>query len=321
MNHTENHNTDNLLSNTEKWGYSFLGNTLGLISIFVAPLLFSLFERKILYKNLSYFGLFGSGIIVTLVVNHNLLEIIELVGFNWKVATTFMCGIFFNKIFLYGLYTEDHCCELEEPCPEETCQENQPKCCNEQIEVGISNRNEPQTSVTNIYSSKHWSIPILLGDAFCNLSDGLVITTAFNLCGISTGLLTTLAVVLHEVSHEIGDFALMLKSGLQFNEAIFYNFLSGCATYIGWLIINLTNNLDSANEISAYLLTFGSGALLSIAMTIIPKYLKDKELGIQRLKLIVLLLGFTTGSIMFGYLNCLCEKGHNHGHNDHHDDH
>ena len=102
----------------------------------------------------------------------------------------------------------------------------------------------------------------------------MIISSAFSLCGLNAGFITTAAVVLHEIAHEIGDFAIMLNTGIEFNKAILYNFLCACSAYIGWLLINSLSYLDDANTINSYLLTYGSGVLLSLSMTIIPKYIK-----------------------------------------------
>ena len=62
---------------------------------------------------------------------------------------------------------------------------------------------------------------ILVGDDFCNFSDGILISSAFILCGHSLGWLSALAVVLHEITHEIGIFSIILSNGMDFRKAVF----------------------------------------------------------------------------------------------------
>jgi zinc transporter ZupT len=322
MNNT--HHDEIILSKLEQWGYSFLGVTLGVCSVLLVPLIFKCFSPKHLKTKLVWFGLFGSGIIVSLIINHNLIEIIEIIGFNWKVGSVFLAGLFTNKVFLYGFTTEDHCCELEEPCVEDCCDNqqsiNMPECCSSNIEANVNNKVDPleKENIVNIHSAKHWSIPIIIGDAFCNFADGMIISSAFTLCGISAGFITTLAVIIHELAHEIGDFSIMINTGLEFNKAVLYNLLCAFTSYIGWLLVNSLSYLDDAKTITTYFLTFGSGVLLSLSMTIIPKYIKHKKLNIQRLRLFVLFLSFVIGSVLFNIIPH-CETGHDHiEHENHH---
>ncbi|XP_054094390.2 zinc transporter ZIP5 isoform X2 [Callithrix jacchus] len=67
---------------------------------------------------------------------------------------------------------------------------------------------------------------VLLGDGLHNLTDGLAIGAAFS-DGFSSGLSTTLAVFCHELPHELGDFAMLLQSGLSFRRLLLLSLVSG----------------------------------------------------------------------------------------------
>ena len=56
-------------SSSEKWGYSFLGVTFGVSSVFVAPVVFSLVQKNKLYSNLPWLACFGGGVILALIFN------------------------------------------------------------------------------------------------------------------------------------------------------------------------------------------------------------------------------------------------------------
>lgn len=76
---------------------------------------------------------------------------------------------------------------------------------------------------------------ILLGDAFHNFVDGVVIAAAF-LTSPALGVATALAVIAHEIPQELGDFAILLHSGLGKARAFAYNLVSSLATLPGVLI-------------------------------------------------------------------------------------
>jgi zinc and cadmium transporter len=76
---------------------------------------------------------------------------------------------------------------------------------------------------------------ILLGDAFHNFVDGVVIAAAF-LTSPALGIATALAVIAHEIPQELGDFAILLASGLSKARAFAYNLVSSLTTLPGVLI-------------------------------------------------------------------------------------
>jgi zinc and cadmium transporter len=76
---------------------------------------------------------------------------------------------------------------------------------------------------------------ILVGDAFHNFVDGIVIAAGF-LTSIPLGIATSLAVVAHEFPQEVGDFAILLDSGMTRTRALVLNTLSASATLPGALL-------------------------------------------------------------------------------------
>lgn len=65
---------------------------------------------------------------------------------------------------------------------------------------------------------------VIFGDGIHNLADGLAIGAAFSE-SYTSGLSTSIAVLCHELPHEVGDFAMLLKAGMSVKQAIFYNIL------------------------------------------------------------------------------------------------
>lgn len=76
---------------------------------------------------------------------------------------------------------------------------------------------------------------ILLGDSFHNFLDGIAIAAAFS-AGTMVGVTTTLAVIAHEVPHEIGDLALLLDGGMSKGKAILWNFVTALTAVMGGVI-------------------------------------------------------------------------------------
>jgi zinc and cadmium transporter len=75
---------------------------------------------------------------------------------------------------------------------------------------------------------------ILIGDALHNFVDGIVITAAF-LSSVPLGISVGVAVLVHEVPQEVGDFAILLDNGFTRKQALGWNLISGAATVPGAL--------------------------------------------------------------------------------------
>lgn len=115
---------------------------------------------------------------------------------------------------------------------------------------------------------------ILLGDGFHNLIDGLIIGGAF-LLDIKLGVATAVAVILHEIPQEIGDFGVLLYAGFSKTRALFYNFLSALAAVLGTIIALAIGTTDKTLAILAAL---AIGSFIYIATAdLIPEIHKDKK--------------------------------------------
>jgi len=79
-------------------------------------------------------------------------------------------------------------------------------------------------------SSVAWMV--IMGDGLHNFTDGMAIGAAFS-SNIAGGFSTALAVFCHELPHELGDFAVLLKAGMSAKQAVFYNMLSSILCFIG----------------------------------------------------------------------------------------
>ncbi|MEK6813018.1 MAG: ZIP family metal transporter [Nanoarchaeota archaeon] len=160
------------------------------------------------------------------------------------------------------------------------------------IEKFIAWRHTHHAHVKEIKQHGHRSFVYmnLIGDATHNFMDGLIIAGSY-LVSIPLGISTTLAVVLHEIPQEIGDFAVLIHGGLKISKALWLNFLSAVTAIMGaivaWVLQNYVENI--AFNLSA----FAIGAFIYIANSdLIPELHKEKQLLRQSIKqLIALILG------------------------------
>nr|XP_022292200.1 zinc transporter ZIP10-like isoform X2 [Crassostrea virginica] len=103
---------------------------------------------------------------------------------------------------------------------------------------------------------------VILGDGIHNFCDGLAIGSAFA-ASVTGGISTTIAVFCHELPHEIGDFAVLLKAGMKPKQALVYNVVSSVLAFGGMLIGVMLGNIESA---SLWIFTVVGGMFLYIAL-------------------------------------------------------
>lgn len=116
---------------------------------------------------------------------------------------------------------------------------------------------------------------ILVGDGLHNFIDGMIIAASY-LISVPVGVATTVAVLFHEIPQEIGDFAVLLHSGLSKAKALLYNFASASTSVLGAVLVLIGSSY--IKNIEEFLVPFAAGGFIYIATAdIIPELHKHKS--------------------------------------------
>lgn len=129
----------------------------------------------------------------------------------------------------------------------------------------------------------------LVGDIFHNFLDGVVIAGSY-LVSFPLGLTTTIAVFLHEIPQEMGDFGVLLYAGMSKAKALLSNFLVALTAVLGAVVSLIIGSYS--NSYSAFVIPFTAGGFLYIAGSdLIPEMHKECSVRISFLQLSGLLIG------------------------------
>jgi len=133
----------------------------------------------------------------------------------------------------------------------------------------------------------------LFADCFHNFTDGLAIGASFA-AGESVGVITTLTILLHEVPHEIGDYAILIQSGVPPMKAIMLQLLTAVGALTGCVVSLLAQGGGDGGlqgSSSAFILPFTAGGFIYIAtVSVIPDILEGASTLKQSFMEIVALL-------------------------------
>lgn len=95
-----------------------------------------------------------------------------------------------------------------------------------------------------------------------NFSDGLAIGASFA-SSLSIGFGTSIAVLCHELPHEIGDFAVLRRAGVSLKRALVFNLVSGVLCLLGVLVGLLIGGIET---LSSWAFLFIAGTFLYISL-------------------------------------------------------
>ena len=140
----------------------------------------------------------------------------------------------------------------------------------------------------------------LVGDGVHNFIDGMIIAATFVL-GFELGFITTLAVISHEIPQEIGDFGVLIYSGLGKRKALTYNFISALTAILGAIVTYYVVYLRSNY---ALLVPFAAGGFIYIAATdLMPELHKKSHAGESIIQLLSILFGLGLMAYLTSLIN------------------
>lgn len=147
---------------------------------------------------------------------------------------------------------------------------------------------------------------VLVGDSLHNATDGVVIAAAF-LADFNLGVVTSLAIIAHEVPQEVSDFFVLLHSGYSRKKAFIYNMISSLAMVVGGVIAYFA--LESAQAYVTPVLAFAAASMLYVAVAdLIPTL--HRKFSIKDTLQQMLMIGLGVGTVLLTHT--LLDAGHGH---------
>jgi len=133
---------------------------------------------------------------------------------------------------------------------------------------------------------------ILVGDTFHNFVDGILIAAAF-MSDVQLGIVTTIAIIAHEIPQEVGDFVILLHSGFSKLRALAFNLLSSVATLLGGLLAYFA--LQTLENLVPPLLGLAAASMIYVAVAdLIPGLHKRPELAATIEQVVLIGLGISS---------------------------
>lgn len=139
------------------------------------------------------------------------------------------------------------------------------------------------------HALKNGAFGILTGSLLHTFCDGLVIASAF-LANPTLGFAVTIAVLNHEIAHELGDYAIMLDCGMTTNQAYIVNItaLTGCLLggVLGFFVLN------EAKAFIPYALALSGSSFIYVSLSdLLPRLRNCENKKKVTIRFIYILLG------------------------------
>ncbi len=137
---------------------------------------------------------------------------------------------------------------------------------------------------------------VIVGDTFHNFVDGILIAAAF-MVDVQLGIVTSIAIIAHEIPQEAGDFIILLNSGYTRRQAFLLNLFSTFATVVGGVLAYFM--LHNMNYLVQPLLAFASASMIYVAMSdLIPGLHRRPEINATIQQVILILVGILSILLM-----------------------
>jgi zinc and cadmium transporter len=171
---------------------------------------------------------------------------LEILPEGIKAATdvhTFTATVLFGILLFFTLeklVIWRHChgdhCEVHAIHTEEDCPETHPHTTKYKAVIVKQPSILAPAASHHVHNHTHdhgrSGMMVMIGDTFHNFVDGILIASAF-MVDIKVGIVTSIAIIAHEIPQEVGDFLILLHSGYSKRQAFAFNLVSSFATVIG----------------------------------------------------------------------------------------
>ena len=172
----------------------------------------------------------------------------------------------------HGDHCEVHAIHGEEDCPDN---QKQTKPASTKYKAVVSNK--PSIGVVeHAHDHGRSGMMVMIGDTFHNFVDGILIASAF-MVDVKVGIVTSIAIIAHEIPQEVGDFLILLHSGYSKKQAFMFNLVSSFATVVGGVIAYFA--LQHVQNWVPTILGLAAASMLYVAVAdLIPSLHKRTEL-------------------------------------------
>ncbi|KAL7672380.1 hypothetical protein ACOME3_007267 [Neoechinorhynchus agilis] len=145
---------------------------------------------------------------------------------------------------------------------------------------------------------KRFAYIILFADSIHNACDGVALAAAFS-SSTDFGFITTLVVLLHELPHELGDYAILIHAGFTNWQALFFNLATALTAYIGLIVgFCITSMITSSLP---WVLAYTAGVFLYVALVdLFPLLLPNKR--ISNIRVVLFNVGLIAGCASMYFL-------------------
>jgi zinc and cadmium transporter len=136
------------------------------------------------------------------------------------------------------------------------------------------------------------AVLVLVGDSIHNALDGVLIAAAF-MTDVKLGIVTGIAAIAHEIPQEVGDFAVLLNSGMPRAKALFLNLATSLTSVLGGLLAYLA--LQPVQQALPYAVAVAAACFLYVAVAdLIPGLHRQVDVRTSVTQVILIAAGIAT---------------------------
>lgn len=130
---------------------------------------------------------------------------------------------------------------------------------------------------------------VLISDGVHNFIDGLIVAASY-FVSVEVGIATTIAVILHEIPQEIGNFGVLIHAGYSATKALWFNFLSALSAVLGAVVTLVLGGITE--QFALWLLPVTAGGFIYVALSdLIPELHKDTRMSQGIIQVLAIVIG------------------------------